>query len=232
MIERTYEEVEKVNVMRGNLKRLILTAAFIAAFCPISAQAAGQGIVNIQLEDLKKEDSDRTGIRFELYQVGEVTEGDKPYLYPEYEITTYPQSADETEKAAAQIMERLEDEAVASGITDPEGKLSFTDLPNGVYLLVAEEPNHYGTILPILLHLPHYEVIDDVLTGPEYTVNVEPKASVEEEPTEPGKEPDGTEGEGTSVKTGVEDGLYVWIFLAAVSGTAAFCLSGKRRVEK
>lgn len=213
-----------------SLKRLAIAAAVTAVFCSIPVQAAGMGVVNIQLEDLKKEDSDRTGIRFELYQVGEVTEGDRPYLYPEYEITSYPQTADETEKAAARIMERLETEAMVSGITDPEGKLSFTDLPNGVYLLAAEEPNHYGTILPILLHLPHYEVIDDVLTGPEYTVNVEPKASVEEEPSEPGEEP--TEGEGTSVKTGVEDGLYIWIFLAAVSGAAVFCLRGKRRVEK
>ena len=60
--------------------------------------------------------------------------------------------------------------------TDGAGKLVFSGIDRGVYLIRAEESSEYGTITSSLVHLPYYEIIDDEEKGPLFSVKVNPKA--------------------------------------------------------
>ena len=90
-----------------------------------------------------------------------------------------------------QIEKKLEGEPVMSRKTDAAGKLVFSGIDRGVYLIRAEDSLEDGTITSSLVHLPYYETVDDEEKGPLFSVKVNPKASL------PGK-PHGSAGNANS----------------------------------
>ena len=77
-------------------------------------------------------------------------------------------------------------EPTASGATDADGKLSFTGLKSGLYLVIGRKHVQNGTeytSTPFMVYLPYY----DAVTGEWiYDISVSPK--FEERPDEPGKD--------------------------------------------
>ena len=159
----------------GGICLLFLTTKVYAADC----------YIEVQLEDLKSPYSDWEGVTLTLYDVGEVAETGEPSIDLVYGISEYPQTAESSQKAVLQIEKKLEEEPVMSRKTDAAGKLVFSGIDKGVYLIRAEDSSEYGIITSSLVHLPYYETVDDEEKGPLFSVKVNPKALLPGKPTVP-----------------------------------------------
>ena len=139
-----------------------------------SIKAAG-GSIAIDLKDLPQAEVEKAGVTFTLYKVGTMSDDGRAKLYERYGMSL-PNTAEGLQKAAKELMERSGKEKVGKQVTDANGHLSFDDIGNGIYLLVPSDMESYGTIDPFIVTLPMYEEIANVIQGPSYYLQVEPKA--------------------------------------------------------
>ena len=143
-------------------------------------------MIEVQLEDLKVPWSDWENVTMTLYDVGDVSTYGGPQLDSSFGIPKYPTTAEESREAVDLIEKKLIGAPVMRLQTDKKGRVNFSGLPDGVYLIKAEQTEKYGVITSALVHLPYYEIVNDQKLGPLYTVKVNPKASKPEKPQEPG----------------------------------------------
>lgn len=203
----------------------------------LSLQAASDSdySIQIELEDMQIEQSDREGVSFRLYCVGSLEEDDTPVLDPVYGIDHYPATSEELDEDAKKIVELVQGEPLMEGKTNAEGSLLFSDLERGVYLLVPSSDNPYGNICPIILQLPYYIYESNGLTGqPIDHAVIYPKADPPEplepqNPSDPSKpnhsQPAGSGsqaeasevGAASSAKTGDSARIYMYAGLGIVS---------------
>mgnify|MGYP000766312489 CR=1 FL=1 len=248
--------------MNETRKRIRRLCAVIGGICLLFFAArvyAADGVIEVQLEDLKSQYSDREGVTLALYQVGEVSTYGEPSIDELYGIASFPHSAEETQRAAEQIASRLKENPLVRQNTDAGGNLVFSSLENGVYLIRAEASEKYGKISPILAFLPYYEVVDGEKKGPLYTLTVQPKASKPDVPKPPAEsesesesqtenesesetesKPSGGSGGsggtggfggsgGSGVKTGDDTDIAVYLMLFAAAGVIMAALLLSRK---
>lgn len=103
----------------------------------------------------------------------------KAALHEKYDMHL-PDTAEELQKVAKELTQKTDKETIGKRTTDEKGYLSFTNIENGIYLLVPSDMESYGTIDPFIVTLPMYEEIANVIQGPSYYLQVEPKASPNE----------------------------------------------------
>lgn len=174
--------------MEGRKRKARRLCGLIGGMCLLFSTMkvyAADCYIEVQLEDLKSPYSDWEGVTLALYDVGEVAETGEPSIDSIYGISEYPQTAETSQKAVIQIEKKLKGEPVMSRKTDADGKLVFSGIDRGVYLIRAEDSSEYGSITSSLVHLPYYEIIDDEERGPLFSVKVNPKASLPGKPTVP-----------------------------------------------
>lgn len=86
-------------MIKNLLGMLLCTVMFSTCFGATTVCAASSGKIEIQLKDLNTAHSNKTGVTFKLYLVGDVLDSGEPVIDPVYGITEYPVTADETEQA-------------------------------------------------------------------------------------------------------------------------------------
>ena len=131
----------------------------------------------IQLEDLDSDSSDKKGVSFELYCVGTVGDSGEPVFDTKYNITAYPKTAEETEQVIQQISTALDIDAQETAVTDENGEAVFRGLADGIYYIKAVNAKGYGTVEPVLVHLPFSSAGTGAGSRLEYEVYAKPKAS-------------------------------------------------------
>lgn len=174
-MEKMKNKARRICGLIGGICLLFFTAKVYAADC----------IIEVQLEDLKVPWSDWEKVTMTLYDVGDVSTYGEPQLDSSFGIPKYPATAEESREAVDLIEKKLTEEPVMGLQTDKKGRVSFSGLPEGVYLIKAEQTEKYGVITSSLVHLPYYEIVNDQKLGPLYTVKVNPKAAKPEKPQEP-----------------------------------------------
>lgn len=180
--------IKKGEIMEGMKKRIRRLCGLIGGVCLLFFTTeiyAADCYIEVQLEDLRSPYSDWKGVALALYDVGDVTEYGEVTIDPVYGISEYPQTAEASQKAVAQIEKKLTTDPLMSMKTDADGKLVFSGIDRGVYLIRAEESSQYGFITSSLVHLPYYEIIDDINKGPFFHIKINPKASLPGKPTVP-----------------------------------------------
>jgi hypothetical protein len=178
--------IRKGDIMEGLKKKTRRLCGLIGSICLLLFAAkvyADDCYIEVQLEDLKNKYSDWEGVTLALYDVGDVSADGAVTISPVYGISEYPQTAEDSHRAALQIEKKLTGEPLMKGKTDAEGKLVFSGLDRGVYFIKAVDSSEYGTITPSLLHLPYYEIIDDVKKGPLFNIKVKPKGALPGQPS-------------------------------------------------
>lgn len=175
-MEKMKNKARRICGLIGGICLLFFTAKVYAADC----------IIEVQLEDLKVPWSDWENVTMTLYDVGDVSTYGEPQLDSSFGIPKYPATAEESREAVDLIEKKLAEAPVMRLQTDKKGRVSFSGLPDGVYLIKAEQTEKYGVITSSLVHLPYYEIVNDQKLGPLYTVKVNPKAAKPEKPQEPG----------------------------------------------
>ncbi len=150
------------------------------------------------------------GITFHCIKVADITGGE--YVLTEAFADTKVnlnelKNADEASEAAKKLAQ-VEGAEGETGKTDAEGKLVFSNLGTGVYLLKAEDTETYDIITPALVAVPSW---DEEAKGMAYELEVEPKHSEREVvPDEPG-----------SPQTNVFSPVYLYFGGAAVLAVVA-----------
>ena len=208
--------------MRKRGRKMLLLAVFMMALVSLPARASeggegnSSGSVRIHLKDLESAGSERSGVEFGLWRVGDVDEYGTPKIWEQYGIGEYPQDSASMQEAADKLEGMAADrQADLSGVTDQNGEVLFDRVAQGVYLICAAEGNPYGEISPFLVQLPYWEEVGGQMTGPIYQVEAEPKAS-----PYPPEEPDTEEPD--VVKTGdtADPGTMAWALVCAACATA------------
>ena len=147
-----------------------------------NVQEDSLGSISISLTE-GKEGTSMEGVAFNCVKVADITNG-------EYVLTdTFAsagvdlnnlKNADEAAEAA-KILAGASDIQGVSVSTDSEGKLVFSDLEVGVYLITAEDTETYDIVTPALVAIPSWsEEIKDMA----YDLEVEPKHTEREDVTE------------------------------------------------
>lgn len=250
-MEKMKNKARRICGLIGGICLLFFTAKVYAADC----------MIEVQLEDLKVPWSDWENVTMTLYDVGDVSTYGEPQLDASFGIPNYPATAEESREAVDLIEKKLAEGPVMGLQTDKKGRVIFSGLPEGVYLIKAEQTEKYGVITSSLVHLPYYEIVNDEKLGPLYTVKVNPKAAKPEKPQEPGtptnmpkpsekpkKEPTptitarpggndggGNNGSGKSqnAKTGDESQTTeFWILLGTAAVLAGWVIHKRRKVSE
>lgn len=216
--------------MGSKWKKAIIIVMFLAVgfFNSTSSTLAitEHGIIKIILEPLEEPQSKRGNTIFNLYRVGNVVDG-VPQIYKKYHISYYPQTAEDTKYVSHSILENLDATPILTGATDKNGELIFSNIDDGVYLLIAQHPNAYGDVTPTLLHLPYHEVVDDQVSDLLYQITVNPKAVYpNNKPNhntnkEPHKKPE-KPNENVSTSDTSKRALYAMMMAVAVGGIYVF----------
>lgn len=188
-----------------------------------NVQEESTGSISITLTE-GKEGTSAEGITFHCIKTADITGGE--YVLTEAFADTKInlndlQNADDAAEAAKKLAQ-IDGAEGESGKTDAEGKLLFSDLRAGVYLLKAEDSENYDVITPALLAVPSW---DEGAQGMAYDLEVEPKHTErEEESEEPG-----------APQTNVFSPVY--LYFGGAAALAAFTVTGniiykKRRKNK
>lgn len=148
-----------------------------------SIKAAG-GTIEINLKDLPQREVEKAGVTFTMYKVGTMSDDGKADLYETYDMSL-PDTAEGLQKLAQELVEQPGKEKVGKQMSDEKGYLSFHNVENGIYLLVPSDMERYGKVDPFIVTLPMYEDMDDGYQGPSYHLQIEPKASPNNEPEKP-----------------------------------------------
>ena len=146
---------------------------FIMFMLTLTTLKAVGGTIDIHLKDFPN--AEKAGVTFTLYKVGSMSDDGKAALYEKYDMHL-PDTAEGLQKVAKELTQKTDKETIGKRTTDEKGYLSFTNIENGIYLLVPSDMESYGTIDPFIVTLPMYEEIANVIQGPSYYLQVEPKA--------------------------------------------------------
>ena len=162
-------------------KIMSIMLLFVLLLTPIQANS---GRINIQLKDLPGDWDEKAGVVFTLYQVGKMSDDGKAELDAKYDMSL-PSDAQGLQKIAKKLTAKEGKELIEKKTTDKNGCLSFENVKNGIYLLVPSHMEAYGSIDPFIVTLPMYEEVNNTIQGPTYMLQIEPKASPNEEPIKP-----------------------------------------------
>ena len=165
-------------------KRAIQKACslFIMFMLTLTTLKAVGGTIDIHLKDFPN--AEKAGVTFTLYKVGSMSDDGKADLYETYDMSL-PDTAEGLQKLAQELVEQPGKEKVGKQMSDEKGYLSFHNVENGIYLLVPSDMERYGKVDPFIVTLPMYEDMDDGYQGPSYHLQIEPKASPNNEPEKP-----------------------------------------------
>ena len=163
--------------------QLLMSVVMVLAIMLTPIQA-NSGRINIQLKDLPGDWDEKAGVVFTLYQVGKMSDDGKAELDAKYDMSL-PSDAQGLQKIAKKLTAKEGKELIEKKTTDKNGCLSFENVKNGIYLLVPSHMEAYGSIDPFIVTLPMYEEVNNAIQGPTYMLQIEPKASPNEEPIKP-----------------------------------------------
>lgn len=212
---------------------LFLITIFLLPFFSYAStvNADDEAAITVQLENLHHSNSDLQGLEIELYQVGDVSVYGEPKILEQYRIKNYPKTAEQTEAAALYIASHIEKQPEKVAFTSAEGTAVFTELKQGVYLLVAKNPNDYGVVTPILLHLPFYEEIDGVKEGPLFNITIKPKASLNTTDYQEQQVPEKNLNIDTEqdIHTGDNNDITLYFMLGGIAIAAFLCIFISKR---
>lgn len=161
---------------------LMILAVFLISAPPAFA-AEQEGSVCIELPDLESHNSQRKGVEFNFWKVGQVDEDGLPVFDAVYEISSYPTTASGLEEAAKLAAKKVEGQPLITIWTDADGRACAEHMDRGLYLIMAAEKNPYGEVSPFLVPVPYLDGKTGTLF---YEITAEPKASPyeDEEPEE------------------------------------------------
>lgn len=173
-----------------------------------------KGSITLTLSDGKGADTSKEGVEFSLLKVADIEKGEY-ILNDEYSTLGIDinnlQSASDLEAAATKIAEVAADGTLVS--TDMNGKLVFSDLEVGVYLIEASNDENYDDVTPLLISIPTWNEDKGEM---DYDVNVIPKHTPKPEPTEPPCE------RKPCPQTGLDD--HTWMYFAGAAGLIGACV--------
>lgn len=180
------------------------------------------GSISLSLTE-GKEGTTIEGITFNCVKVADITGGE--YILTDTFASTGVdlnnlKNADEAAEAAKALAEANDIDGV-SAKTDSDGRLVFSDLEVGVYLITAEDTEDYDIVTPALVAIPSWnEEAKDMA----YDLEVEPKHTEREDvPEEPG-----------APQTNVFSPVY--LYFGGAAALAAITVTGniiyKRRKNK
>lgn len=204
------------------------TAVFADAYDPDQTVA-----LNIQLQDLG---TPMDGVAFECYQVGQMTDGTAvvwelvPALQGHVSVELSGDlTASELQQAARTLKTAVSEQNLTcfKGSTDNTGAVSFTGLPQGVYLLVQTDTARYGICDPFLVAVPYTE---DGTTW-QYTLSVTAKGVHLPEPSA-SPEPTPTPTPGALPQTGDESNPGLWVALLCIAAVALVVLVVVKKFNK
>lgn len=232
--------------------RMISLAAallLLVVLLPVTARADAydpnqKGSIAIQLQDLGTPMGDVT---FCCYKVGTLGTGLQVnwVLVSELESTGVDlniKSASDAQKAAELLQKAVKEKGLTGTekSTDSAGKVEFTELEHGMYLLVQTNTAQYGLCEPFLVAVPFTD--ENGLW--EYDVKATPKGQLIPTPTPgtaptptptvtpaPKTEPTPTPLPGILPQTGDASNPVLWLVLACASGAvviALVCLKKRR----
>lgn len=170
------------------------------------------GSISITLSDGKGEGTSKEGVEFSCLKVADIEKGEY-ILSDEYEglgidINELQNSSD-LEAAATKIAEIAGNGTLIT--TDMNGKLTFSDLDVGVYLIEASNDDNYDDVTPLLISIPTWNEDEGVM---DYEVNVIPKHTLKPEtPEEPCQQTK------PCPQTGVDS--YTWLYFGGAAALVA-----------
>lgn len=139
----------------------------------VSKSESDKGSITITLSDGKGEGTSKEGVEFSCLKIADIEKGeyvlDETYESLGIDINELKNSSD-LEAAATKIAEVAENGTLIT--TDMNGKLTFSDLEVGVYLIEASNDEKYDDVTPLLISIPTWNEDDGVM---DYEVNVIPK---------------------------------------------------------
>lgn len=170
-----------------------------------------QGVITVQLTD-GQIGSTRGGIRFYCIKAAEVKAGEyvlqKQFEDVQVDLNAL-ENAEDLKNAAEQLTKKVE-EKDRSAETDENGKVVFSDLETGVYLIYAESTEKYDAIEPSLIAVPTWSDTEGQM---QYEVSVEPKHSAKIGTLKV------TAPKSSAPQTGIQD--YTVYYLAGGAGCVA-----------
>lgn len=174
-----------------------------------NVQEENTGSISVSLTE-GKEGTSVEGITFHCVKVADIIGGEyvltEAYADTKIDLNGLKNADDAAE--AAKNLAQVEGAEGETGKTDAEGKLVFSNLGTGVYLLSAEDTATYDVITPALVAVPSW---DEEAQGMVYDLEVEPKHSEREVvPDEP-----------ESPQTNVFSPVYLYFGGAAVLAVVA-----------
>lgn len=188
----------------------------------VNVQEDTLGSISITLTE-GKEGTSLEGVNFHCTKVADIIGGEyvltEAFSDAEIDLNNL-KNADEAAEAAKKLVE-VEAEDGASAKTDADGKLVFSELEAGVYLVSADDTETYDIITPALVAIPSWnEEAKDMA----YDLEVEPKHTEREDvPEEPG-----------APQTNVFSPVY--LYFGGAAALAAITVTGniiyKRRKNK
>lgn len=168
-----------------------------------------KGSISITLSDGKGEGTSKEGVEFSCLKVADIEKGE--YILEDgYEglgidINELQNSSD-LEAAATKIAEVAGEGTLVT--TDMNGKLTFSDLDVGVYLIEASNDENYDDVTPLLISIPTWNEDEGVM---DYEVNVIPKHTPK--PVETPEEP--CQQTKSCPQTGVDS--YTWLYFGGAA---------------
>lgn len=171
-----------------------------------SVATEDKGSITITLSEGKGEGTSREGVEFSCLKVADIEKGEY-ILADEYstlgiDINNLQNSSD-LEAAATKIADVAGEGTLIT--TDMNGKLVFSDLDVGVYLIEASDTENYDDVTPLLISIPTWNETDGVM---DYDVNVIPKHTPKPTPDEPSTSK-------PSPQTGVDS--YTWLYFGGAA---------------
>ena len=161
------------------------------------------GSITITLSDGEKGTS-KEGVKFSCLKIADIVDGEYE-LADEYETLGVDingiQNSSDLEAAAKKISEVAGEGTIAS--TDMNGKLVFSNLEVGVYLVETTDDSCYDDVTPLLISIPTWNETDGLM---DYDVNVIPKHT---------PKPDETCEKKPCPQTGIDD--YTWVYFGGAA---------------
>lgn len=167
-----------------------------------------EGTITISLTN-GKEGTSKQNVEFAISKVADIVDGEyvikDSYKKSGVDLNKIKNASD-MENAAEKLVKVASKDK--KGTTDKNGKLTFSELSVGVYLLQATNDKKYDEVTPLLVSIPTWNDKEGEMV---YELNVKPKHTPRKD--KPGKE-DGGSGRGYP-QTGINSPI-LWYFGGAV----------------
>ncbi len=211
LIDHDGTEGEKIFINEENLKNVNVN---------------NLGSIAVELTEGRKGTS-RENVEFSCTKVGDITKGEyilkEEFLSSGIDLNAIESAKDMED--AAEKMSSLDIEADEILRTDKDGKLSFVDLPAGVYFLEATDTAKYEKVTPFLISIPTFDEKENEMI---YDIQVMPK----HEP-EPGKITTDSPGKPGAPQTGFDSPILKYFAGAAIIMLILIAFNtGAKKVKK